>query len=196
MNQERRAIKGSEVRVEGTGATARIVGYAARFNQPSQDLGGFIEVIAAGAFSSVLSENQDVRGLYNHNPDHILARTKSGTMKLFEDEIGLRYEMTPPDTQLGRDLLVSVGRGDIDGASFGFSIGADGDRWEMKGEVITRTLLRIKTLYDVGPVTYPAYLSATSDVATAKRSLDTWRTAQTTGMHWSVAQAKLNLAKA
>lgn len=134
----------------------RIVGHAAVFNQLSEDLGGFREQIAPGAFAEAI-EKDDVRALYNHNPDHILGRTVAGTLKLAEDARGLAIEIDPPDTQIARDLLVSIERGDISQMSFGFSIRPNGQDWakDDDGRVI-RTLKRVR-LFDVSPVTYPAY---------------------------------------
>lgn len=195
MSMERRAAIGMEVRVDGQGPDMRIKGYAAKFNQRSQDLGGFVEVIAPGAFSAALADGQDVRGLYNHDSNIVLGRTKAKTMDLSEDETGLFYTITPPNTQAARDLMVSIGRGDVDGSSFGFSVLED--RWDLMGDVVVRTLLKVRTLYDVGPVTYPAYLSATSGVDVARRSLDEWRKqAQTNGkgMGLKLAKAKIQLS--
>ncbi len=194
MSMERRSI-GAEVRIEGEGKNVRIVGYGAKYNQRSQDLGGFVEIIAPGAFGRALAEGQDVRGLFNHDPSLILGRTKSKTMELIEDAVGVRYSIAPGDNQAGRDAVVSIGRGDVDGSSFGFTVLED--RWDLMGETVVRTLLDIRTLWDMGPVTYPAYLSSSSGLDVAKRSLDEWRKAskvQGTVMPLALAKAKILLA--
>lgn len=131
----------------------KIRGYAAVFNQWSEDLGGFREKIRPGAFSKTIKE-ADVRALFNHDPNYVLGRNKAGTLRLTEDDKGLEIEVDPPETQWARDLLISIDRGDINQMSFGFSTVKDewgGD----KGEA-TRELVEVK-LFDVSPVTYPAY---------------------------------------
>src|ERR1035437_3378391 len=90
--------------------TATIVGYAANFNSPSEDLGGFREMLVPGCFANAL-KTSDVRALFNHDPNHILGRNMAGTLRLFEDENGLRFEVDPPDTACARDLQVSMSRG-------------------------------------------------------------------------------------
>ena len=105
-NLERRYVRGTEVRyLRGVdGGKDKIIGYAAVFNQLSEDLGGFREKIEPGAFASVL--DGDTRALKNHNSDYVLGRTTSGTLRLKEDKNGLKYEIIPPDTQWAKDLMV------------------------------------------------------------------------------------------
>ncbi|CAB4152433.1 COG3740 Phage head maturation protease [uncultured Caudovirales phage] len=148
-------------------STAQILrGYAAKFNVLSQDLGGFREMIAPGAFDAVISN--DVRALLNHDPNHVLGRTLSGTARIGIDATGLWYEVTLPDTQTGRDLAESIKRGDITQSSFAFSIAPGGDSWaaDETGAVL-RTISKMGALYDVSPVTYPAYPDATIGMRTA-----------------------------
>jgi len=131
-----------------------IVGHAAVFNSLSEILWGFREMIAPGAFKDAI-EKSDVRALLNHDPSFVLGRRKSGTLNLWEDERGLAIDIDPPDTQWANDLLVTIGRGDIDQMSFGFTVGED--CWEeIEGET-RRTILRVDELFDVSPVTFPAY---------------------------------------
>lgn len=151
--RELRFISGAELRAIGGNG---IEGYAAVFNSPSGDLGGFTETIKPGAFTRAIKTRQDVRALFNHNPNAIIGRTKSGTLRLSEDSAGLHFACDLPDTQLGRDVRASIKRGDIDGCSFGFI--ARSDSWNTQGT--ERQLLDVDLL-DVGPVTYPAY-TATS----------------------------------
>ncbi len=174
---ERRHFVLDQVRVETReDGKRRIVGHAAVFNQLSEDLGGFREQIAPGAFAEAI-KSDDVRALYNHNPDHILGRNMAGTLSLAEDARGLAIEIDPPDTQIARDLLVSMERGDINQMSFGFSVKPNGQNWanDDAGTVI-RTLTRVR-LYDVSPVTFPAYPQ--TDVAA--RALTAWRSTTETG---------------
>ena len=142
-----------------------VVGHAAVFDSLSEDLGGFKERIDKSAFDDVL-EN-DVRAFFNHDPNHLLARTSSGTLKLSVDEKGLKYEFSVPDTTSGRDLLVSMERGDITQSSFAFTI--QDDSWNKEGDIDVRTIKKVKRLYDVSPVSIPAYPGA-DDLAVAKRS--------------------------
>lgn len=145
-----------------------IVGYAAVFNKYSEDIGGFRERIAPGAFSNVLGD--DVRALFNHDNDMVLGRSKSGTLKMQQDETGLLVEITPPDTQLARDLMELMKRGDVDQMSFAFRTGKDTWAIDEEGNV-ERTILEFKALYDVSIVTYPAY----PDTSVALRGLDAFR---------------------
>jgi len=145
-----------------------IVGYAAVFNKYSEDIGGFRERIAPGAFSKVLGD--DVRALFNHDNDMVLGRSKSGTLRLREDDQGLRTEIDLPDTQFARDLWQSVKRGDVDQMSFAFR--TEKDTWAMDQEGnVERTILEFKALYDVSIVTYPAY----PDTSVALRAFDAFR---------------------
>lgn len=149
-----------EVRAATDDAPARIVGYAAVFNSWSEDLGGFVERIMPGAFKKTIQE-ADVRALWNHNPDYVLGRTKSGTLALSEDQHGLRMEITPPDTQFGRDFMESMARGDVDQSSFGFRVIEGKEEWEKppaesSDRLWKRTVLEVR-LFDVSPVTFPAY---------------------------------------
>lgn len=153
---ERRSFTLDEIRVEKReDGSAKIVGHAAVFNQLSEDLGGFREQIAPGAFADALAD--DVRALFNHNPDYVLGRNLSKTLRMVEDSRGLAIEIDPPDTQVARDLMVSMARGDITQMSFGFSVRPNGQNWakDDEGRVI-RTLTKVR-LFDVSPVTYPAY---------------------------------------
>ena len=157
MNIEKRAFEATiEVRNEGDEPMVR--GYASVFDKLSENLGGFREIIAPGAFDEVL--NDDVRALFNHDPNLILARTKSGTLRLSVDDNGLAYEFTPPNTSTGRDLVESMKRGDVSQSSFAFTV--DSDEWseDQEGRVL-RTITKMKRLLDVSPVTYPAYPDAT-----------------------------------
>jgi Escherichia/Staphylococcus phage prohead protease len=142
----------SEMRTAGGRA---IGGYAAVFQSWSEDLGGFREQIAPGAFARSISLD-DVVALFNHNPSQVLGRTKSGTLTLKEDSVGLDFRVSLPDTTLGNDLLKLVKRGDIRGCSFGFRVRKDD--WNAAGD--ERTLLDV-SLADIGPVTFPAYPSTT-----------------------------------
>jgi len=159
-NIERRTYAVPEFRVDqGDDMPPKISGHAAVFDQLSEDLGGFRERIAAGAFANTL-QNADVRALFNHDPNFVLGRNKAGTLRLKEDITGLAIEIDPPDTQVARDLMISMQRGDISQMSFGFR--TKNDKWDKVDGKWVRTLLDVE-LFDVSPVTYPAYTQ--TDVA-------------------------------
>jgi HK97 family phage prohead protease len=146
-----------------------MVGYAAKFNTRSQNLGGFIETIAPGAFTNSLSQGHDVRALFNHDPNIVLGRNRAGTLRLSQDSTGLRYEVDMPNTTAARDLAESMRRGDISQSSFSFQVDPGGDEWDDDEDVPIRTLRSVR-LFDVSPVTYPAYLDTNSGIA--QRSLE------------------------
>lgn len=184
LERESRFLSASvELRAAATDEPQKVFGYAAKFNSRSENLGGdnyqFFEIIEPGAFDDVL--NDDVRALLNHESSAILARSKAGkgSLKIGTDDTGLWYEFEAPDTQIGRDLITSIQRGDIDQSSFSFTVRAEGQKWvETKDgdgpTVFTRTISKISRLYDVSPVTYPAYPDAT----VALRSLDAFQKSQ------------------
>lgn len=162
-----------ELRVERAAddKPAKLTGYAARFNKDSLDLGGFVERIRPGAFTKTIGTS-DVRALVNHDENLLLGRTKSGTLRLVENERGLKFEIDLPDTQTAKDTAASIERGDMDGCSFSFRTITDEWHKGKDGQPDTRTLIEIDPLYDVGPVTYPAY----PDTSVAVRSFDVWKT--------------------
>ena len=131
-----------------------IVGYASVFDSESQDLGQFKEIIKPGAFDRALVEEHDVRALVDHDPSMILGRSKSGTLRMLVDEVGLRVEIDPPDTSVGRDTIESIRRGDLDSMSFGFVV--RNDHWtEEDGQAIRE--INDLDLFDVSVVSFPAY---------------------------------------
>jgi HK97 family phage prohead protease len=146
----------------------KIAGYGAVFNVET-DIGGmFREKIAPGAFASSLEG--DVRSFFNHDSNNVLGRTAAGTLRLSQDEKGLKYEVDLPDTQVARDLQVSMDRGDVDGSSFAFTVMRES--WDESGDIPLRTIEEVN-LYEVGPVTVPAY----PDAKVALRSLEEARKA-------------------
>lgn len=146
------------------GAFPKIRGYAAVFNQLSQPLGwGMRERIRPGAFKDTIANGADVRALFNHDPSQILGRNKAGTLRLEEDNIGLRYVIDPPNTTLGRDVIESIRRGDVTQSSFGFR-SKDEEYKKENGEFV-RELVAVD-LFDVSPVTYPAYTGTSVGVRT------------------------------
>ena len=166
--RERRLLSDGELRIKADGDKRKIVGYAAKFNVLSSDLGGFREQLAPHAFDACLASNPDVAGLFNHDANLVLGRTTAGTMRLSVDAVGLKYEIDPPDTSFARDLLVSMQRRDVHSSSFGFICNNDTWKEDANGQII-RTVLDA-TLFDCSPVTFPAYPDATSGVRASLRS--------------------------
>lgn len=166
MLRETRAA--SELRVEaGRTSHPKLAGYAAVFDSPSKDLGGFIEFIKPGAFTRTLQSNSaDPLALVHHMPHLVLGRRSAGTLRLSEDSKGLAFEVDLPETQAARDLAVSVERGDIRGASFAFTVPKGGDKWESRSGQTTRTLLDVNLL-EITVTANPAY----PDTEVAKRAL-------------------------
>lgn len=156
MNEQlERRIHTGEVRVERSEGRTKIAGYAAVFNSLSENLGWFREQIKPGFFVQAIGRD-DVRGLFNHDPNYVLGRSTSGTLKLEEDSKGLRMEVDPPDAQWVKDLVATIDRRDVTGQSFSFTTMEDSWGEDADGNII-RTLIRIGRLWDVGPVTFPAY---------------------------------------
>jgi HK97 family phage prohead protease len=166
---ERRQFEagGFEIREEGDGF--RIEGYAALFNSRSENLGGFTETIERGAFRESLRSRGNVMFYYNHNSSQVLASTRAGTLRLEEDERGLKVTASVAPTSYGRDAKILVERGDVTGFSFGFSMPSDGsgDQWNAQG---TERILKSVRLFEVSLVGSPAY-SETNGTATV-RGLD------------------------
>ena len=149
---EFRSFEG-EIRTDGDGNT--FVGYAAKFNVPSEPL-PFTERIAPGAFGKSLRQrSKDVRLYINHNSDMVLASKRSGTLRLTEDEVGLRVEADLPDTTAAHDLRALMQAGVVSTMSFGFTVPRGGDKWN--GDGSERVLTGIN-LHEVSVVTgFPAY---------------------------------------
>ena len=169
-NKEVRTFNVSDIEVRNDDGKNVVVGYGAVFNSESNDLGGFVEYIAPGAFDGRLED--DVRFLINHD-GLPLARTTNNTLRLSVDERGLKYEADMPDTTLANDLMTLLRNGTISQSSFAFTV--EEDSWEnVEGRNI-RTINKVSRLYDVSSVTYPAYNEAGSF---ALRSLETWQEEQ------------------
>ena len=153
---------GLEVRDAAEGGPT-ITGHAAVFNKWSEDLGGYREKISPGAFAKTIADGADVRALFNHDPNFVLGRTKAGTLTLSEDKRGLRFEAHPPDTQTVRDLVLTpIRRGDVSQCSFSFR--AIQEEWDAP-DYTERTLSEC-ALFDVSPVTFPAYPQTDTQVRT------------------------------
>lgn len=153
MTIEKRAAH--EMRAEGR----TIAGYVATFHNPTR-VADFEETIAPGAFAESLRSNPDILALQDHSYDKVIGRTSNGSLKLSEDAKGLRFELTPPETQAGRDALEMVRTRTAGGLSFGFSVPAGGDEW--LGD--KRTLKNVR-LVEISLVSaFPAYSGTSATV--------------------------------
>lgn len=143
----------------------KISGYAAVFNTRATIGGWFDEIIKPGAFAKSLADNSDVRALFNHNWDKVLGRTKSGTLRLSEDERGLKFEIDLPNTTAAKDLAESMDRGDINQCSFSFF--ATEETWDYSVEPALRTVQEVE-LYEVSVVSIPSYEEAEAALVRSK----------------------------
>lgn len=164
-----------EVREDGQSDEPKTLSwYPALFDSLSAPLWGFRERIGRRAFTKAL-QNDDVRALINHDPNLILGRTSAKTLKLSVDNAGLHANVVLPDTSYARDLSVNVKNGNITGGSFAFEV--VNDSWNMEDidgeETLVRTVKEVK-LYDVSPVTFPAY-PATEGSASLRSLAEEWR---------------------
>ena len=189
---EQRAYDG-ELKAAVEGRT--VEGYASVFNSMSEDLGGFREIILPGAFSEVL--DNDVRALYNHDSNYLLARTTSGTLELKEDDKGLYYRFEMPNTSYGNDMLELFRRGDLSQSSFGFTV--EKDSWRMEEGQHVRYIERVGSLFDVSPVVYPAYTAASSGLRSAEpngeSAAEVARETPTEELNYNIYNALIKLAK-
>ena len=189
---EQRAYDG-ELKAAVEGRT--VEGYASVFNSMSEDLGGFREIILPGAFSEVL--DNDVRALYNHDSNYLLARTTSGTLELKEDDKGLYYRFEMPNTSYGNDMLELFRRGDLSQSSFGFTV--EKDSWRMQDGQHVRYIERVGSLFDVSPVVYPAYTAASSGLRSAEPNgegaAEVARETPTEELNYNLHNALIKLAK-
>lgn len=166
-------------------AKGRVIsGYAVVFGEPA-DLGPFVEIIEPSAVDRTLREQIDVRALADHDTSTraVLGRVSAGTLRLAKDARGLRFEVDLPDTSVGRDLLESVTRRDVRGASFRFEvIKPGGERWERRGGKVTRHLTDLR-IPEISVVSFPVY-AGTEDVAVAQRSLQAFQAQQGRSIRW------------
>jgi HK97 family phage prohead protease len=156
-------VEDLSIRAEGD-ETPKLEGYAAVFDSWSEDLGGFREKICPGAFTRSLGDaERDVFLLADHTPTttNVLARRSNGSLQITEDERGLKFSATLPDTQMARDIRTNIEAGNINSMSFGFRVADGGDSWtERDSGDIERTLEDVD-LFEVSVVAMPAYPSTT-----------------------------------
>ena len=148
-----------------------IEGYAVRFNEESQNL-GFTEVIDRGAITQEVIDNSDIYCLSNHDPNKVLARSRygKGSLQLELREDGLFYSFEAPETEIGRECLEHIKRGEMFSSSFAFIVSMEdgSEKWEKMDGVVKRTIYKIDRLFDVSCVYEPAYLTTTCDARSAE----------------------------
>jgi HK97 family phage prohead protease len=126
-------------------------------------IGEYYEQISPSAFERSLRQKADVRALFNHSPDQILGRVSAGTLQLASEKDGLHFEISLPNTSIGKDVHTLVSRGDIRECSFAFECRKD--KWTMitaNGKAAQLRTLEDVALFDVSVVTFPAYAQGTS----------------------------------
>ena len=153
---ERRQYGTSELRAESGEGGGVLIGHAAVFDTLSLEMWGMREKVAPGAIEETLGKD-DIRALWNHDSGKVLGRMQAGTLELAEDGRGLAVRIDVPDTTVGRDAVTSIERGDVSQMSFGFRVledswGTDDDDSNM----LIRTVEKVQ-LFEVSPVTFPAY---------------------------------------
>lgn len=154
---------------ENSQANTTVSGYVVKFNSRSELIfGEFYEKVASGAFNRSLKENT-IKALWNHDSNFVLGSTKSQTLRLREDNLGLYFEIDLPNNYIGENSLESIQRGDVDGVSFGFTVRADSWAYLEEEDVYERTLLDID-LVEISPTPFPAYENS-SEVAVVQRSM-------------------------
>ncbi|USK85721.1 HK97 family phage prohead protease [Peribacillus asahii] len=177
MNEkmERRAFDLTGVEVRSDENKNIITGYAAEFDKLSVPLWGFREKIRKGAFQKSLETNT-VKALWNHDTNLVLGSSKNGTLKLWEDDRGLRFELEPPNTTWGKDAMESIRRGDVDGVSFGFEV--EKEEWDTTDPNSTiRTLVEVQ-LHEISPTPFPAYPQTSVGVRSARQVFEEFQSEQ------------------
>lgn len=185
MRETRTVATDFEVRSESN--TLVIEGYALKWDVRSKNLGGFVERVAEGATKKTIQES-DVRALVNHDPNKVFGRSKSGTLELSNDSTGTHYRVKGDLRQsYVQDLAIAMERGDVTQSSFGFRVVGNGQEWgEDEDGYPLRTLTEIQ-LFDVSPVTYPAYEDSTSGIG--RSALE--QLAESRGLPLEVVQGNL-----
>lgn len=161
---------------EGSASPGTLAGYAFQFNKESRDLGGWFEVIDPGAAGDADEDGQldmerhtRVLARSEHDSRHLLGTTDAGTLRLYLDNIGLRYEVDLPNTNAGRDAATLAERGDYRYSSFAFYTLPGGTEWRENAQgMLVRHVTALK-LVDVAPVADPAYWSSSTEL---QRSFD------------------------
>ena len=187
MTRETRVMAGRPIEARADSDMPVLVGYAAVFDQAT-DIGGmFSEQIKRGAFAEAL-QRDDIHAVINHNYDRVIGRARAGTLRLAEDDYGLRVEITPPATQEARDLIENIRAGNIDEMSFQFDMQGGRQVWDETGAIPLRTIEQVGTLWEVSIVPRGAY--PTTEIGL--RSLDEHRK-DTRRENYSAASRRLQM---
>jgi len=167
----------------------KLVGYAAVFGEET-DIGGYFrEVVKRGAFAEAITRD-DIHALVNHDYNLVIGRKKAGTLKIDEDDHGLKVEITPPNTHAAKDLMENIRAGNIDQMSFAFSMQGGKQSWDETGEVPVRTIEKVGELFEVSVVPRGAY--PTTEIGL--RSLEQYRKEHSkTGYAARQARMRMNL---
>jgi HK97 family phage prohead protease len=200
MDRQTRVLE-TPITLRTDGDVLRVAGYASMYNAETVIAGAWREQIAPGAFASALAGQDDVRALFNHDPNLLLGRTKSGTLTLSEDAQGLKYDVALPNTRAAQDVHEMIRRGDVDGSSFGFVI--EEEEWDetptKRGNLPLVTIRKVR-LFDVSPVTFPAYpqtsVSARARGEASAVALKEFRARQAARMRLDLVQARIAIARA
>ncbi len=189
IDMERRHIARPVELRAGTDGPGTLYGYASVYNKYSQNLGGFVEQVAPGAFadslenlggfaeriahgafSKSLADQVSVVARYNHDDNHLLGTTDAGTLRLKDDGTGLFYEVDLPETSSGRDVALLSKRGDLRYSSFAFH--TLNDEWDVTERGFPLRTLKAVALIDVAPVNSPAYLDSSAGMRSLAERLD------------------------
>lgn len=169
LDLERRHIARPVEFRAGADGPGTLFGYASVYNRYSQNLGGFVEQVAPGAFAKSIGDSLPIVARYNHDDNYLLGTTEAETLRLLDDSTGLGYEVDLPDTTSGRDVSVLSRRGDLRYSSFAFRTLEDDWGVTEQGFPL-RTLLSVQ-LVDVAPVNSPAYMDSTVGVRSLAEKL-------------------------
>lgn len=168
MEAQKRCIGLAEIR--SVDDAKRVVGgYAALFNRETELYPGVMEKVSPGAFRESISKD-DIRALWSHKTDLVLGRNRNKTLRLWEDDIGLGFELHLPDTQQGIDAYKLISRGDVTGVSFGFDIEEQEIKYGSNGTATVRTLKKLK-LFEISPVAFPAYDETSVDARSIREMI-------------------------
>jgi hypothetical protein len=169
---ETRSYKATRLEVrKAADGSMQLAGRAICFDSPSQNLGGFVEIVKHQSVQKSLQRNTDVYMLWQHDSSRPLARVKTGALKLTLTQAGLDFVATLPNSPLGQNAYQAVSDGTVDSVSFGFTVEPDGDKWlsDAQGNVV-RELWDINVT-EISPITWAAYLEPHVDTRSVPKAL-------------------------
>lgn len=174
MKLSKRFIPQSDLELRNAeGEPKKISGYGIVYNRKTQIYDDLYEIIRPGAARKILEANSDIKCALNHDNRFLFGRTKSGTLQLEENQTGVKYTVTPPDTGWARDAMVSIERRDIDGSSFTFGVTSEGEKiTKQKDGSYLREIFEFARIGEMGPVTDPAYITTTAELRSAQEEYE------------------------